>query len=86
MNELYKRAIETFGAKKQILKSVEELTELSLALQHYLDGKCNKTDILVEMADVKIMLNQLALIFGEDKNIENQQIQKLHKRISEQTI
>lgn len=81
MSELYKRAVTAFGARSQILKAVEELTELSLVLQHYLDNKAGDSEVLLEMTDVTIMLNQLTIIFGKDDNIEKQQLQKLQQKL-----
>ena len=79
----YADAISKFGKENQINKAVEELTELSLALQHR--GKVGRNSILNEMADVYIMLHQLILIF-DDKNLfegfVNVKIERLEKLIN----
>jgi len=57
-------AVQFYGAENQVRKAVEELTELSVALLHSLDGRGDTENILEEMADVEIMLEQLHVIFG----------------------
>lgn len=61
--ELYKQAIEKYGTEKQTDKAIEELAELTAAIQKYLYGRIRKSAVIEEMADVQIMLEQLALIF-----------------------
>ena len=61
---LFERAVKTYGAESQVRKAVEELTELSVALLHSLDGRGDTENIREEMADVEIMLEQLHVIFG----------------------
>ena len=61
---LYEQAVKTYGAESQVRKAVEELTELSVALLHSLDGRGDTENIREEMADVEIMLEQLHVIFG----------------------
>ena len=61
---LYEQAVKTYGAESQVRKAVEELTELSVALLHSLDGRGDTENIRAEMADVEIMLEQLHVIVG----------------------
>lgn len=61
---LFEQAVKTYGAESQVRKAVEELTELSVALLHSLDGRGDTENILEEIADVEIMLEQLHVIFG----------------------
>lgn len=56
-------AIEHFGMDKQVKKSVEELTELSLELIRELSGNGNRKNIIDEMVDVEIMLSQLKIMY-----------------------
>lgn len=67
-------AILRFGAESQTHKAVEELTELSLALQHALDGRANIDNICEEIADVEIMCAQLRTMYGNDTVEEWQRI------------
>jgi len=61
---IFEKAVNKYGAENQVRKAVEELTELSVALLHSLDGRGDTENIREEMADVEIMLEQLHVIFG----------------------
>ena len=61
---LFEQAVKTYGAESQVRKAVEELTELSVALLHSLDGRGDTENIREEMADVEIMIEQMHVIFG----------------------
>ena len=52
---------------------VQELTELSLALQQYRYGKATASDVKTELADVYIMLKQVMLIF----DVTNEELAEL---------
>jgi len=67
MNQTCKRAVKKFGVDNQIIKAVEELSELIVALLKYRDKRINERDVIDEIADVKIMCEQLTVIFGADK-------------------
>jgi len=64
--ELYKEAFRSFGERRQILKALEEMAELSAELARYLgrpvghDPKKVMDAVLGEVADVLIMVDQLA--------------------------
>ena len=60
---LARAAIAKFGVENQTRKAVEELTELSLALQRALDGRDDNDNIREEIADVEIMLEQLRVMY-----------------------
>jgi DNA-directed RNA polymerase subunit F len=60
---IYEQAVNKFGADHQILKAVEELNELAVALMHYRDGKATSEQVMNEVADVQILFEQLELIF-----------------------
>ena len=59
--ELYQQALEKWGAEPQITTAIEEMSELTKELCHYLRGnrKNNAESISEEIADVEIMLEQL---------------------------
>lgn len=61
---LYKTAIVCYGVDAQIEQAIEECAELIVALKHYKKKKANKPSVITEIADVKVMMSQLALIFG----------------------
>lgn len=77
--EIYSAAIKKFGAEAQTRKAVEELTELSLALQHAPSGKSSHYNICEEIADVRIMLDQLELIYNRESAIECWTVAKLKR-------
>jgi hypothetical protein len=63
MNEIYMQAVMKFGVKNQLLKAIEELTELSLEICHSSCDRMNRENIIEEMADVHIMMEQMRIIF-----------------------
>ena len=82
---LCEEAVEHFGEKAQILQTVEEMAELTKALLKYIRykdfGHGDLGDILEcineERADVSIMLNQLAVIFGKNEDAETEKLEHL---------
>lgn len=65
---IYHRAIEYYGVNNQVAKSVEELTELNLALcHHFFQGRDCLDSVEEEIADVEIMLAQLRLMVRSEK-------------------
>lgn len=79
LKEIYEKLIETFGEKAQIIVAIEELSELQKALCKYLRGYANFENIVEEIADVKIMLEQLELIFDCDLLVVNEMAKKLQR-------
>ena len=65
---IYKQAIETFGEKKQLLKTAEELTELAKELIKYCNGAKNVKSIIKENIDVEITLEYVKLKFAKEMN------------------
>lgn len=86
--EIIKKAIETYGIDAQCLMAIEEMSELTKAIckESRARGKENYALILAniaeEIADVRIMLDQLCIIFGIDtKEIENHKLLRLKERL-----
>lgn len=85
-------AINTWGAKAQIVKAMEEMAELIQALSRrllcmYLNapgGNAALENVREEMADVSIMLAQLELIFGDTTEEEIRKLLRLEARIAAQ--
>ena len=69
-NNIYKKAINTFGESQQIIKAMEELGELTTALARYFTKNESYRNINEEIADVEIMLTQLKIIFNGSYYIE----------------
>lgn len=97
--EVLQKAINTYGVENQMIKTVEELSELSQALckslvrLNYTKEKISFEDdlksvdnIFEEMADVEIMLEQCKIMFQCDKEVnrwEQKKIERLERRVGE---
>lgn len=80
--DICRSAVKWFGKDNQQKQAVEEMAELTVALNHLRRGKCKKEDVCSEIADVLIMANQLAEIYGRqnvDYHIE-QKLERLRKK------
>ena len=67
-------AIAKFGRGAQRDKAIEELSELIRAL-----ARCDDAEnVAEEMADVRIMLDQLEIIFGNGPKVARWEVKKLH--------
>lgn len=67
-------AIRKYGQSAQQFKAIEELSELIRALARFDDE-----NIAEEMADVRIMLDQLELIFRNGQKVAKYEVQKLRR-------
>ena len=92
---ILEKAIATFGPEAQVIVAIEECSELIKALTKWLRagwdadpetgeavhiaGAAFGVNIKEEMADVSIMLNQLALIFGDANEEELSKLERLEK-------
>ena len=59
------RALDTFGTIPQIDQTIEEIAELTVALNHNKRGRAKGGEVITEIADVLIMCLQMMLLFGE---------------------
>ncbi len=76
------KIINHFGAEKQRLKAIEELTELSEALIKDITKGGYAPYVLEEMSDVWIMLNQIKLMYGfSDAKIQEVAEQKIERTL-----
>ena len=64
---LYKQAIEQWGIHPQIRMVFEECAELMNALAKTYRGRASKQDVITELADVVIMCEQMAVVFGQEE-------------------
>lgn len=97
--EVLQNAINTYGVENQMIKTVEELAELSQALckslvrLNYTKEKTSLEDdlksvdnIFKEMADVEIMLEQCKIMFQCDKEVnrwKQKKIERFERRMGE---
>lgn len=77
-----KKALKLYGIRRQELKAVEEMAELTKAL---VDRRLSQSDVIGEIADVCIMMKQLCIFFGEDKVEEeiNRKLERLEKQMND---
>ena len=88
MKEAIKKALQiavlVYGRDKQIEMAVEEMGELLVAISQYRRGRVAIEAVQEEIADVKIVIGQLSLIFGEDEvnNFESEKLSRLKERVA----
>lgn len=69
--KIFRKALAKWGQQKQIVKAIEEMSELTKALSKDLIGKGESEKIDEEMADVYIMLDQLQNIYYNKSKVED---------------
>lgn len=92
-NFILKAAVDTWGESDQTDKMLEEMSELAKALLKlrqwrkaltgYSEGDKHQNDVLEEMADVRIMLDQMVIIHGNTDKIEAKKLERLKTRVEE---
>lgn len=81
--------INTYGKESQCNAAIEEMSELTKEICKNFRGRPNTDSIAEGIADVKIMLMQLELIFNcTDKVIEwqNYKLRRLEERLKEKEL
>lgn len=83
--EICQKAVREYGIRSQVDMAQEEMSELSVALNHLRRGRATTDEVVTEIADVAIMTYQLALIFGYDKvNAEiDRKLGRLERRLQQ---
>lgn len=83
--ELYTKALDKYGIMPQVLMVVEECGELLSALSKYNRHRVGSPEVITELADVSIMVEQLATYFGYDKFKDEKQrkLERLKVRLDE---
>lgn len=84
-DKIFRKALETFGKQTQLSVVKEELAELIVAISHYERNRIGALDLMTEIADVRIMLRQLVLMFDiNDIQLDaaiNNKIKRLQGRV-----
>lgn len=77
-------AVEKFGPESQINMALEECAELIDALCKFRRERVGTLDVITEIADVQIMCEQLAYMFGEQtvEDERKRKIERLQKRLT----
>lgn len=65
--EIYKKTIALMGESAQRNMAIEECAELIFALEKENRGQVTPNDVITEIADVMIMTEQLAMIYGRGR-------------------
>lgn len=84
---IYRSAMDTFGEAAQTKKLFEEIGEFSDAFCKYTDGRDKSSHVAEEMADVHNMLDQWAVKFGIENEVEimkRYKLRRLGQRIEEE--
>lgn len=76
--ELYKQAIEKWGEDAQVRMLYEECGELITAVAQFSRGRTSHHDVMTELADVSIMVEQIATLMNYD-DFETEKDRKLIK-------
>jgi len=79
--EIYKLAVEKWGAEFQMLMAIEEMAELTQVLVKTTRGHLDYNKISEEVADVEIMLAQLRVVFplGLEKDVQKWKRRKKYR-------
>lgn len=78
-DDLYSRAVNTYGETSRLILAIEEMSELIKELSKYIRGRQNIGGICEEMADVEIMLEQLKIVFRNRAAVDYHRSQKLQR-------
>ncbi len=72
MEEILKKAVDTWGEDAQIMAAIQEMAELIKELTDIRRNRTDENKLASEIADVQIMLEQLKYIFSKKyQNFEN---------------
>ena len=83
--KIMQQAIDTYGADAQMLMAIEEMSELTKAICKYsrastANDECTAFNNLTEeIADVRIMLEQIEIIFGCSGAVKEWETMKLER-------
>lgn len=82
--DIYEQAIKTYGYNAQRLMLIEEIGELLNAIAKLPRGRASVDDVIEELADVSIMINQMAFYWGWSvfHTRKAMKIQRLEERLN----
>ena len=83
--DIYNRAINTYGYNAQRLMLIEEIGELLNAIAKLPRARAKIDDVIEGLADVAIMVNQIAFYWGWSKfnTIKKMKIQRLQEKLNQ---
>jgi hypothetical protein len=83
--ETFAEAVETWGIAAQVDMAEEEAAEFIVASKHYARGKVDLDGVVDELADLRIMSEQLTEVIGRDRverRVESK-MDRLRERLAE---
>lgn len=83
IDERIKTIAEYYGFEAQADKSIEEMAELIVEIKHMKHGKAseNYQNFVEELADVKIMIDQLYFMSNFDGDVSKEIDRKLNRQM-----
>ena len=84
--QVYAMALDKFGAGKQLVVAIEEMSEVQKEICKAIRGEVNLMHLAEEVADVSIMMEQLRLMFGingEVCAVMDAKVERLRQRIEQ---
>ena len=86
--KLYKKALESWGIESQVFMVMEETGEMLNALAKANRSRSTKEEIITELADVSIMMEQMAYYFGykEFEEERKKKLERLERRLNNDKI
>lgn len=85
-DEILKNALKHYGANAQRIVAIEEMSELIKELCKVSRGEENAAHIAEEIADVRIMLDQMEILFDCRKQVELMESEKLERLLKRMKI
>ncbi|WKY45984.1 DUF6273 domain-containing protein [Eubacteriaceae bacterium ES2] len=84
--EILRKAVSKWGMKLQSIKAIEEMSELTKELSKVMldQDQSNNENLLEEMADVQIMLDQLAIIYGSPEKWIKKKLDRLKNKFQDE--
>lgn len=67
--DIYKETIEKWGVDSQLWMAMEEMGELMQKISHYIRARCDEDAVAEEIADVMLMAEEMAYVFGRERVI-----------------
>ena len=83
---IHARAVEHYGKEVQIDKAIEECAEFIACAQQFREGRKTREDLAGEVADVRVMMEQMDIIIGDGlvPYAEAMKVARLDRRMREE--
>ena len=83
--ETFERALEMWGIDAQVDMAEEEAAEFVVASKHYARGKVDRDEMIDELADLRIMFEQLSMFIGREDTEKRvgEKMDRLRERLAE---